>query len=126
MTAIGEAGIITDFLGGKASQAEESTARKILNDGFAKMAPKIAESLDPLAVASFFWGTYPYTLGSYSAPGVGQYTTFLDVVADPTLDGRVQFAGEHTSADFFGFMNGGVQSGNRASAALIETLALKN
>jgi monoamine oxidase len=121
----GEAGIITDFLGGKAGLAEESSARKILNDGLAKMAPRIAESLDPLAVAAFFWATYPYTLGSYCSACVGQYTTLLEVAAEPALDGRVQFAGEHTSFDWLGFMNGGVQSGNRASAALVETLALK-
>lgn len=121
----GEAGILTDFLGGKAGLADESTARKILNDGVAKMAPKIAESFDPLAVASFFWATYPYTLGSYASAGVGQYTTLLDVAADPALDGHVQFAGEHTSSEWLGYMNGGVQSGNRASEALIELLALK-
>ena len=88
------------------------------------MAPKISESLDPLAVASFFWATYPYTLGSYASAGVGQYTTLLDVTADPALDGRVQFAGEHTSSEWLGYMNGGVQSGDRASAALIELLKL--
>jgi monoamine oxidase len=121
----GEAGILTNFLGGMAGLADETTARKILNDSLAKMAPKIAESLDPAAVAAFFWATYPYTLGSYASAGVGQYTTFLDVAAEPALDGRVQFAGEHTSSEFLGYMNGGVQSGNRAAAALIETLALK-
>ena len=121
----GEAGILTDFLGGKAGLADESTARKILNDGLAKMAPKIAESLDPQAVAAFFWATYPYTLGGYASAGVGQYTTFLDVAAEPAVDGHVQFAGEHTSSEFLGYMNGSVQSGNRASAALVETLELK-
>ena len=121
----GEAGILTDFLGGKAGLGDETAARKILNDGLAKMAPKIAESLDPQAVAAFFWATYPYTLGSYASAGVGQYTTFLDVAAEPAVDGHVQFAGEHTSSEFLGYMNGGVESGNRASAALIETLALK-
>jgi monoamine oxidase len=49
----------------------------------------------------------------------------LDVASEPALGGRVQFAGEHTSGDFVGFMNGGVQSANRAADALIETLALK-
>jgi monoamine oxidase len=72
------------------------------------MAPKISESLDQLAVASFFWATYPYTLGSYASASVGQYTTLLDVTAEPALDGRVQFAGEHTSVDWLGYMNGGV------------------
>ena len=89
------------------------------------MSPKMAESLDPAAVASFFWGSYPFTLGGYASPGVGQYTTMLDVAAEPALDGKVQFAGEHTGGDFIGFMNGGVQSGNRAAEALIEALALK-
>ena len=46
----------------------------------------------------------------------------LEVAADPALDGRLQFAGEHTSVDFLGFMNGGVESGNRAAKALIETV----
>jgi monoamine oxidase len=36
----------------------------------------------------------------------------------------VQFAGEHTSVDYLGYMNGGVESGDRAAAALIETMAL--
>jgi monoamine oxidase len=46
--------------------------------------------------------------------------------AEPALGGRLQFAGEHTSTDFLGFMNGGVQSGNRAATALAKLLALKN
>jgi monoamine oxidase len=48
----------------------------------------------------------------------------LEVAPEPALGGRLQFAGEHTSADFLGFMNGGVESGNRAAKALIKTLAL--
>ena len=48
----------------------------------------------------------------------------FDVAAEPALHGRLQFAGEHTSSDFYGFMNGAVQSGNRAAKALIKTLAL--
>ena len=85
----------------------------------------MADSLDPAAVVSWFWGTYPFTLGSYASAKVGQYTTMLDVAAEPALDGRLQFAGEHTAGDFLGFMNGGVQSGNRAAAALIEAMALQ-
>ena len=86
----------------------------------------MAESLDPAAVASFFWARYPFTLGSYAGAKPGQYTTLLEVGAEPALGGRLQFAGEHTSVDFLGYMNGGVESGNRAAAALIETLALKD
>ena len=85
------------------------------------MSPKMAESLDPSAVTVWFWATYPFTLGSYASAKVGQYTTMLEVAGEPALGGRLQFAGEHTSSDFLGYMNGGVQSGNRAAAALIKT-----
>lgn len=121
----GEAGILTNFLGGKAGLAEESAALDTFRTGLAKMSPKMAESLDPAAVASFFWARYPFTLGSYAGAKPGQYTTLLEVGAEPALGGRLQFAGEHTSVDFLGYMNGGVESGNRAAGALIETLALK-
>ena len=82
----------------------------------------MAESLDPAAVMVWFWATYPYTLGSYASAKAGQYTTMLEVAGEPALDGRLQFAGEHTSSDFLGFMNGGVVSGNRVATALIETM----
>ena len=72
------------------------------------MSQKIAESLDPSAVISWFWSVYPFTLGSYASAKVGQYTTMLEVAPEPALHGRLQFAGEHTCSDFLGFMNGGV------------------
>jgi monoamine oxidase len=87
------------------------------------MSPKVAESLDPAAVTAWFWSTFPFTLGSYAIAKFGQYT-MLEVASEPALQGRLQFAGEHTSSDFLGYMNGGVQSGNRAAAALIKVMAL--
>ena len=83
----------------------------------------MAKSLDTSAVMSMFWSNYPYTLGSYCGAKVGQYTTMLDEAGKPALGGRLQFAGEYTSSDFLGYMNSGVQSGNRA-AALIKVMAL--
>ena len=121
----GDAGIITDYLGGKAGLADPASAIKTFREGLPKMAPKIAESLDPAAVMVWFWATYPYALGSYASAKPGQYTTMLEVAGEPALDGRLQFGGEHTSSDFLGFMNGGVESGNRAAAALIEAMASK-
>jgi monoamine oxidase len=72
-----------------------------------------------------FWKDYRFTLGSYSAAKVGQYTTMWDEAGKPALGGRLQFAGEHTSgAKLAGYMNGGVQSGNRAANELIKFMAL--
>jgi monoamine oxidase len=58
--------------------------------------------------------------GSYTCPLVGQYTTLLAAASPAELDGRLVFAGEHTSGDYSGFMNGAVESGNRAAKEIIE------
>lgn len=118
----GVAGIITDFIGVKPGVNDAKSAHDALLADLPKMSPKMAESLDPNAVTSFFWGPYPYTLGSYASPKPGQYTTFFEVAAEPALEGRLQFAGDHTSVDFFGFMNAAFESGDRAAAALLETV----
>src|SRR5215831_9719923 len=122
----GEAGILTNFLGGNAGLKDAKSALDAFSAGLAKMSPKMAESLDPKAVTSMFWNTYRYTLGSYSAAKVGQYTTMLHEAGKPALNGRLQFAGEHTAgAKLFGYMNGGVLSGNRAAKELVERLWLR-
>ena len=120
-----EAGILTLFLGGKAAQTKEKKALADFHDGLRQIWPKMAESLDTAAVTSMSWGNYRYTLGSYSAAKVGQYTTMFDEAWKPALGGRLQFAGEHTSgAKYQGYMNGGVRSGNRAADALVKLMAL--
>jgi monoamine oxidase len=113
-----------EALGAKPGLTDAKSALDAFRADLPKMSPKMAESLDPVAVMAWFWSVYPFTLGSYASAKVGQYTTMLEVASEPALGGRLQFAGEHTSSDFLGFMNGGVQSGNRAAAALIKTMAL--
>jgi monoamine oxidase len=121
----GEAGILTVFLGGKAALNDAKSALDALRASLAKMSPKMAESLDPKAVTSMFWSNYRYTHGSYCAAKVGQYTTMLDEAWRPALNGRLQFAGEHTAgAKNCGYMNAGVRSGNRAAHELIKLMAL--
>lgn len=119
----GSKGILTNYLAGAAADRNEADAVSALRAGLNVMSAPLAASLDPKAVTSFFWNRHPFTLGSYAGARVGQYTTLLEVTAAPELDGRLQFAGEHTSSDFLGYMNGGVESGNRAAAAVIELAA---
>ena len=104
----GEAGILTNYLGVTPAITDARTALDVFRADLPKMSKKIAESLDPSAVISWFWSVYPYTLGSYASAKVGQYTTMLEVAPEPALGGRLQFAGEHTCSDFLGYMNGGV------------------
>ena len=64
----------------------------------------------------------PLLLGSYSYWKVGQYTLFGGYEKarqpDPT-SGKCHFAGEHTSQDFQGFMEGGAAEGARAAGEIL-------
>jgi monoamine oxidase len=71
------------------------------------------------------WPKHPFVRASYTCPLVGQFTTLLGAAATPELGGRLIFAGEHTSPDFSGFMNGAVESGNRAAREILEPAELK-
>jgi monoamine oxidase len=59
-------------------------------------------------------------VASYSFWKVGQYTRFAGVEREP--EGNVHFAGEHTSQDFQGFMEGGASEGVRAADEVLAAL----
>jgi len=67
-----------------------------------------------------FWTAYPWTKGSYSYWKVGQYTKFSGM--EKERQGNCHFAGEHTSQDFQGYLNGAVETGGRAAAEILGDL----
>ncbi len=66
----------------------------------------------------------PNILASYSCWLVGQYTTIAGHEAPP--QGRVHFAGEHTSIADQGFMEGGAESGFRAAREILRDYRIKS
>ena len=70
----------------------------------------------------FFWPNHVHTLGSYACYKPGQWTSIAGVEIEPV--GNLLFAGEHCSAAFQGFMNGGAETGRRAAEQLL--VLLKN
>ena len=59
------------------------------------------------------WHLNPWSKGAYTCPRPGQYT---DLFGIPELvEGPFHFAGEHTSSEYYGFLNGAVVSGERAA-----------
>lgn len=112
----GQRGILTNYLSGVQDVA---TALAGIRAGLAKFPPAIGASLDESNLASFFWARYPFNKGSFICARVGQYTTLLEAAGTPELGGRLQFAGEHTSSNFAGFMCGGVDSGERVAKAIL-------
>jgi len=65
-----------------------------------------------------YWTGYPWTKGSYSYWKVGQYTRFSG--AEKEQSRNCHFAGEHTSQDFQGYLQGAVESGQRAASEILK------
>ncbi len=67
-------------------------------------------------IASYAWQRDEFTKGAYAIYGPGEWFGLKPILARPHL--KVLFAGEHI-ADWQGFMEGAVESGEAAAAALI-------
>ena len=61
---------------------------------------------------SQIWHRDEYARGAFTYFEPGQMATLLPIAQRP--EGRIHFAGEHTSA-WHGWMNGALESGNRAA-----------
>jgi monoamine oxidase len=66
------------------------------------------------------WPQNPFMRGSYSCFGPGQWFGLAGAFAPV---GRVVFAGEHTSEEFSGYMNGAAESGRIAAETVAAWLA---
>ncbi|HWC69750.1 MAG TPA: FAD-dependent oxidoreductase [Actinomycetota bacterium] len=68
------------------------------------------------------WVDDPWARGSYAGFGPGQYTAFWGFLAK--AEDNVYFAGEHTSTHSQGYLNGGVESGERAARQVRRSLGV--
>lgn len=114
----GTSGIITNFMGG--TPGEQYTTERL--DKFLveidTVFPGLKSKFDGNKIM-MNWPQIKSMKGSYSCPLVGQYTWVYGAAATPELDGHLLFAGEHTSFESPGYMNGGVESGNRTANELL-------
>jgi monoamine oxidase len=67
-----------------------------------------------------YWTGYPWIRGSCSFWKVGRYTKLAGVERE--RQGNCHFAGEHTSIDFQGYLNGAVETGERAADEVLGDL----
>ena len=59
----------------------------------------------------------PHLYGAWSQYNVGQYTGFSGI--EPVREGNIHFAGEHTSLESQGFIEGAVETGERVAAEIL-------
>jgi monoamine oxidase len=83
--------------------------------------PGVADAWNGLAFLDS-WVDDPWVRGSYAGFGPGQYTDFWGFLRLP--EGPVHFAGEHTSTFSQGYLNGGVESGERAAREVMNALGV--
>jgi len=116
----GAAGILVDYTGGNIGASfgtgtPTSRAQQFLAQ-IEPVLPGISQYWNGKASIDF-WTAYPWTRGSYSYWKVGQYTKFSGM--ERLRQGNCHFAGEHTSIDFQGYLNGAVESGERAAGEIL-------
>jgi monoamine oxidase len=119
----GQAGILVDYTGGNVgasfgSGTPSSRAQQFLTQ-IEPVLPGITSHWTGEATVDF-WAANPWTKGSYSYWKVGQYTRFSGM--EKARQGNCHFCGEHTSQDFQGYLNGGVETGERAAGEILGDL----
>jgi len=116
----GAAGILNFYSGGAAAvRAGEGAAEERARDALADLSriyPGIGERWNGRAIRNA-WDRHPWSKGSYSLLKPGQYVAFHGIEHLP--EGRVHFAGEQSSQAWYGYLNGAVESGLRASGELL-------
>jgi len=119
----GDDGGLTTFLGGTDAvklanaSAEQQAARYLAK--LDKLYPGIENDFNNKSF-SMNWPSHPFTKCGYSAFRVGQYTTIAGSEFEPV--GNLFFAGEHTSYNYQGFMNGGAVTGRKAAENILKRI----
>ena len=124
-TQDGEKGILVNYTGGAAASA------LVGSDPLAKAAQFLAQ-LEPVPpgitgkwngkATLDAWLGNPWSLGAYAYWKVGQYTAFSG--AEGERSGNCHFAGEHTSTDYQGYLNGAVDTGILVAREILADLRL--
>jgi monoamine oxidase len=116
----GSSGVLVDYTGGNigasfGSGTPESRAQQFLAQ---------IEPLLPGATANYngkayidYWTANKWSKGSYSYWKVGQYTAFSGM--EGVEQAGCHFAGEHTSVDNQGYLEGGAETGARAANEIV-------
>ncbi|QQR72539.1 MAG: FAD-dependent oxidoreductase [Holophagales bacterium] len=118
----GRGGIVVAYSGGlrglEVGQGTPAEQARAFAREYDRLFPGVAAKRN--TEARFHWPTHPWTLGSYACYLPGQWTGIRG--AEGARVGALHFAGEHTSLDFQGYMEGGCESGERVAGEILTDL----
>ncbi|HTG47692.1 MAG TPA: NAD(P)/FAD-dependent oxidoreductase [Actinomycetota bacterium] len=126
----GAAGLITVYAGGRTGASWQAPvphgpAPTGLADGIVRDIDRVVPGTAAHRIGTAWadlWTLDPWTQGAYAAFAPGTYTRLWGALARPA--GNVHFAGEHTSTYSQGYLNGGVESGDRVAIEIMRTLGV--
>jgi monoamine oxidase len=115
LTQPGTSGILVSYTGGQRALDMGAMSERDRQSFVLRQMGNLFNNLDAQYASgtSVIWHEDPYVGGGFAYFGPGQMTTLLPLAQ--RREGRIHFAGEHTSA-WHGWMNGALESGNRAAA----------
>ncbi len=119
----GDGAILTNFLGGlqgitSGSGTAEDWFTSVLND-IDTIYPGAEAAYVAGSAVRMHWPTVATAKGSYTCYKPGQWATWS---TEGVREGNVHFCGEHTSADFQGWMEGAAETGGFAAAEVLDDL----
>jgi monoamine oxidase len=112
----GRAGILTLLAGGRASAVLQAIANDAGIHGIVDRLEWLGTPSALTAATMVTWENDPWCQGGYAVFDPGFDPGLRRWLRRPA--GRLVFAGEHTSIQWQGFMNGAIESGRRAAAEL--------
>jgi monoamine oxidase len=128
-------GVLNFFVGGEQVAPALAGGTAAVGRGFVAQLDRALPGTAGFATGNYLrtrWTREPYTRGAYTNFAPGQYTRFAAyrwIEADDPDErvevgfGHLLLVGEHTSDEYYGFMNGGVQTGRLAAEAVLRKLA---
>jgi monoamine oxidase len=114
LTQEGKSGILTSYAGGQRALDLSAMSESDRQSFVLRQMGNLFSGLDSryLGGTSEIWHEELFARGAFAYFEPGQMTTLLPIAQRP--EGRVHFAGEHTSV-WHGWMNGALESGNRTA-----------
>lgn len=111
-----EDGVITFFTGGYEGRVLSQVDLNVQRAGLIEVLNRVFPGVRNAAKAEnvlVTWADEPFAKGGYALYAPGQVTTMRGCEGEP--EGKLFFAGEHTSLEAQGYMEGAVRSGVRAA-----------
>ena len=121
----GTPGVLVNYTGGDTTRSQAGASAQTLAERFLGQIEPVLPGLTARwngKVTLDYWPSNPWVHGAYSYWRVGQYTRFAG--SEYERSGNCHFCGEHTSTDSQGYLNGAVETGQRAAADVLADLKI--